>query len=146
MAVSSIQTCSFFVPKRIQVSTTNTNAQLPHRSWPVRGKFKSMKIGRHRKTYNSPKKTEHSSNQTGRDLPSSMTLQGTPMHLSRCHQTFFSRIPEIILGIRSLDRGRLIARQGYRKPSAGTENCYYTILCAYKDAQCKMHAYSDKAS
>lgn len=102
--------------------------------------------GRHCKTYNSPKKTDHPSHWTGRDLPSSMTLQGIPTHLSRCHQTFFSRIPEIILGITSLDRGKLIARQGYRKPLAGAENCYYMILCEYKDGQCKRHAYSAEVS
>ena len=147
LAVNSTQTCSLLVPKRIPMSTTKTNAQLPCMSWPVTGKFKSMKTGGTAKRTTAPRKERvHSSDWPGRDLPSSITLQGTPTHLSRCHQTFFSRIPEIVLGVRSLDRGRLTARQGYCKPLAGTENCYYRILCEYEDAQRKMHAYSAEVS
>jgi len=88
--------------------------------------------------YNSLNKTEHSSDWTSRDLSSSMMLHGTLMHLSRCHQTFFSRTLKIVLGIGSLDRGRLNARQGYHKPLAGTENCCYTVLRQYECAQCEI--------
>lgn len=128
-----------------------TNAQLLSRSRPVKGKFKSTKLGGTAITYNSPKKMDRSSDWTGTDLPSSLTFQGTLTHISRCHQTFFSRTPEIVLAIRPLDREISIGRQGYRRPLAGTENCYCMILCKYKGAQCEMpkcktHAYSAEVS